>query len=164
MEYTAETITAYFNLDLDLLRSYGLAPEALELPMILALYKIRAFLDGSMRLRSRCHFSLVKGLKVTEPQGYEVPAKEPLFRDLRDSIGKCKKFFANPPTTEIRSKVVIKEEKKNTEAADQEQVTDGSATEDGEEKKSKPTAGKKDVNDYNRITVPSRALSRHHLG
>ena len=131
VEYTAETITAYFNLDLDLLRSYRLPPEATELLMLLALYKIRAFLDRSIRLRSRCHLAVVNGLKVTEPQKYEVPATVDLLKDLQTSIGKCKKHFAEPPVKEIITKVVIKKKTENTEATEQEQNTDSSETEDG---------------------------------
>src|SRR5690606_5690614 len=45
-EYTAARINAYFNLDLRQIRGYGLPPEAEQLLVLLALYKIRAFLES----------------------------------------------------------------------------------------------------------------------
>jgi CRISPR-associated protein Csb1 len=131
VEYTAETITAYFNLDVDLIRSYRLPPEATELLILLALYKVRAFLDHSIRLRSRCHFALVNRLEVTEPEKYEVPQINRLLQDLQNSIRKCKALFNDPPDTKIITRVVLKKDDKNIEAAEQEENADLLDTDDG---------------------------------
>jgi CRISPR-associated protein Csb1 len=53
-EYTADKITLYVNLDLAQIRGYGLKPEAQRLLVLLALYKLRRLLDGSLRLRTAC--------------------------------------------------------------------------------------------------------------
>jgi CRISPR-associated protein Csb1 len=42
-EFVAEDITAYFNLDLALLRGYGLPEEAVNLLIALALFKVQSF-------------------------------------------------------------------------------------------------------------------------
>ena len=49
-EFTAEKITAYFNIDLAQLRGYGLPPEAERLLTALSMYKIRRFLTEGLRL------------------------------------------------------------------------------------------------------------------
>ena len=54
VEYTAGDIRAFFNLDLGLLQSYALGGDAYELLVALALFKIRAFLEGGTRLRTAC--------------------------------------------------------------------------------------------------------------
>ena len=53
-EFTAGDITAYFNLDLALLRGYGLPDEAEKLLITLSLFKILRFCDVGLRLRTAC--------------------------------------------------------------------------------------------------------------
>jgi len=53
-EFTAKEIKAYFNLDLALLRGYGLGDDATNLLIALALYKVRRFLSTGLRLRTAC--------------------------------------------------------------------------------------------------------------
>lgn len=53
-EYTAHKIVLYVNLDLDQIRGYGLGTDATRLLIVLALYKIRALLSGSLRFRTAC--------------------------------------------------------------------------------------------------------------
>jgi CRISPR-associated protein Csb1 len=71
-EYTAERITAYFNLDLNEIRAFGLGGPAERLLVGLALYKILALLDGHLRLRTACDLELAS-TRVTRPEGYSLP-------------------------------------------------------------------------------------------
>jgi CRISPR-associated protein Csb1 len=65
VEYTAETITAYFTIDLAQFRSYGLSESATALLGALAEFEIATLLDSGMRLRTRCDL-VVK--EVTGPR------------------------------------------------------------------------------------------------
>ncbi len=111
-EFTAKRITAYFNLDLALLRSYQLPEEAEKLLIALGLFKIRRFLSRGLRLRTACDLEPVADLEVTRPEkGLEIPAEEVLVNECRrliQSIRKAdegkpleKKVFADPPVTEV---------------------------------------------------------------
>ena len=57
-EYTAEEITLYASIDLAQIRGYGLDKDATEMLILLALFKLRSFVDGPMRLRTACSFEL----------------------------------------------------------------------------------------------------------
>lgn len=59
-DYTARDITAYFSLDLELLRSYGLGDETTELLALLALWEIRRFLTTGLRLRTNCDLAVIR--------------------------------------------------------------------------------------------------------
>jgi CRISPR-associated protein Csb1 len=108
VEYTAEKITAYFNLDSGLLRSYALGEEAFDLLAGLALLKIRRFLGSGLRLRTACDFAIAGDLKVTEPSGFEIPGEGPVLELVQQKIKATKAMFADPPITEIGTKVVLK--------------------------------------------------------
>lgn len=54
VEYTAETITAYFTVDHAQFRSYGLSEPATALLEALADFEIATLLDQGLRLRTRC--------------------------------------------------------------------------------------------------------------
>jgi CRISPR-associated protein Csb1 len=105
-EFTAERITAYFNLDLALVASYGLPPEGERLVRTLALWKIRRFLDGGLRLRSACDLECT-GVRVTRPEGEELPSRTELDAAIRNAIEACRRAgcFADPPVTEFRTKI-----------------------------------------------------------
>ena len=99
-EYTAGTITAYFNLDLDQLRSYRLGPAVEQLLHALALFKIQRFLDRGLRLRSACDLE-VKQLRVTRPTGLELPPASVVVEALPALIAAVThtNLFAAPPIT-----------------------------------------------------------------
>jgi CRISPR-associated protein Csb1 len=111
VEFSAESITAYFNLDLGLLRSYALGQEAFELLVLLTLYKTRAFLDGGTRLRTACDLKTKGSIVVTEPEGFVVPEEQALIGGLTERILSCKPMFADPPITEIKTPVLLKKGK-----------------------------------------------------
>lgn len=84
-EFTAETIKAYFNLDLAQIRAFGLGAEAERLLILLALFKVRKFLAEGLRLRTACDFDLVT-LDVTRPDGFAVPELADLEAELPELI------------------------------------------------------------------------------
>ena len=103
-EYTAESITAYFNLDLSQIRAYGLGRNAERFLVTLALWKVRKFLDTSLRLRTACDLAVVGDLEVTQPMnGLTVPPTPELETDLPALIQACAAdgLFADPPITEL---------------------------------------------------------------
>lgn len=90
IEYTAERIRAYFNLDLAQLRSHGLPDEGLRLLVSLAAYKIRRFLHEGLRLRTACDLAL-RELSVTMPEkGASLPDTESCLAALKTAIGVCR--------------------------------------------------------------------------
>jgi CRISPR-associated protein Csb1 len=84
-EFTAETIIAYFNLDLAQIRAFGLGAEAERLLIALALFKVRKFLAAGLRLRTACDLDLVT-LDVTRPIGFAVSELADLEAELPELI------------------------------------------------------------------------------
>ena len=77
-EFVAETITAYFNIDLAQLRGYGFSTEVLDLLVAIALYKIQRFLRFGLRLRTACDLDCPDGLTIQRPAGATLPTLEAL--------------------------------------------------------------------------------------
>ena len=102
-EYTAERITAYFNLDLAQIRAYGLEENAERFLVTLALWKVRRFLETGLRLRTACDLDMPGDLEVTRPGGFLVPETRELEDDLPGLIEACalEGLFADPPVTEL---------------------------------------------------------------
>ena len=105
-EFVAEKITAFFNLDLALLRGYGLAEEGYKLMVAISLLKIRRFLELDLRLRAACDLEVVTpaegadGLRVTRPKaGFTIPTLKELETECEALIKDCakKKLFAEKP-------------------------------------------------------------------
>ena len=88
-EYTSDQITAYFNLDLLRLRSYGLSAPAVEMLFDLSLLKIRRFLDQGLRLRSACDFQALD-LRATHPQDFPLPQESALTARLEKSLARLR--------------------------------------------------------------------------
>lgn len=119
-EFTARSITAYFNLDLALLRSYGLPPEAERLVRALALWKIRRFLDQGLRLRTACDLEC-RDVRVTRPEGDGLPAGDALDAAVREAIEACRRHFADPPVTEFETWVPERGRRAATPATEEEE-------------------------------------------
>jgi CRISPR-associated protein Csb1 len=103
-EFTARSITAYFSIDLAQFRGYGLGDDAEHLLIALSLWKMRRFLDSSMRLRTACELELSDGEKSIEgkhPAGFTLPSAADLKKVVSDLVGKCKPRFAEPAVTEL---------------------------------------------------------------
>lgn len=118
-EFTAREIKAYFNLDLALLRGYGLGhdsdPEEAgkfqwsdpeKLLIALSLFKIRRFLSTGLRLRTACDLELDGELTLTRPSGWIFPAEDVLLKECTRLIADCAKaqLFADPAITEVEWK------------------------------------------------------------
>ncbi len=80
-EWTAERITAYFNLDLRQIRAYGLGDDVDRLLVLLALFKIHKFLAEGLRFRTACDLDIVD-VQVTRPQAFEMPTLAAIEADL----------------------------------------------------------------------------------
>lgn len=122
-EFTAKRITAYFNLDLALLRGYGLPEGATQMLIALALLKVRRFLSTGLRLRTACDLDLVGDLNVTRPDGFEIPGEDELLADAKTLVEACGKkegLFGEPAVTEVKWESVKKKSKKNNDETDNE--------------------------------------------
>lgn len=90
-EYTASGITLYVNLDLALIRSYRLGSDVESLLVLLSLYKIRALLDGGIRLRTACDLRILgDDTRAHIPQDWPLPPLKELESDLRAAVAKCR--------------------------------------------------------------------------
>ena len=112
IEFTAGKIRAYFNIDLALIRGYGLPEEAYRLLVGLALLKIRRFVDGQLRLRTACDLRLVSDVGSTAPAGFVVPDEAALLSGVQTAIVECKALFAAVPVWEVITPVKIVKGKK----------------------------------------------------
>lgn len=99
-EFTG-TIIAYFNLDLALIRGFGLGAEVENLLVALALFKIQKFLREGLRLRTACDLDLSGGLVVQRPDGFTMPSLADLEKELPALIKAAAQGFANPPATQV---------------------------------------------------------------
>jgi len=101
-EYVAPRITAYFNVDLSQIRAFGLGANAERLLVTLALYKIQAFLERGLRLRTACDLEC-EALRVTRPDGFEAPSLRELAGELPELIKSVghEGLFNEPRVTEI---------------------------------------------------------------
>jgi len=90
-EFTADRITLYAKIDLSQIRGYGLGQDAVNLLITLALYKLRALLDGDLRLRTACDFRVVaKAIQATSPEGFALPTQDALLETVRSCLVACK--------------------------------------------------------------------------
>jgi CRISPR-associated protein Csb1 len=100
-EYTAERISAYFNLDLAQIRGYNLSDNGTVLLTALCIFKIRKFLEAGLRLRTACDLEQLGELKVTKPTGYVLPQLSELEAAIPGLIATAE-GFADPRVTTIR--------------------------------------------------------------
>lgn len=100
-EFVAREIKAYFNLDLGLLRGYGLGEDATNLLIALALFKIHRFLSSGLRLRTACDLEVDGRLMVTRPNGFQILEEKALLDECQRLIAVCRPLFANPAITEV---------------------------------------------------------------
>lgn len=99
VEYTADEIKAYFNIDLAGIRSLSLGDEAEDLLVTLSLYKIRKFIEEGLRLRTACDLEVLDNLTVTRPVSFSIPDIQTLETDMQKLIDECQDMFADPPKT-----------------------------------------------------------------
>lgn len=126
-EFVAKEIKAYFNLDLALLRGYGLPDEATKLLIALSLFKIRRFLSTGLRLRTACDLELDGDLTVTRPYGFSLPREADLLSECTGLIGACKSHFADPAITKVEWKPGTKRSDKGKKAEKSSEAPDENA-------------------------------------
>ncbi|MBQ0971842.1 type I-G CRISPR-associated RAMP protein Csb1/Cas7g [Streptomyces griseoincarnatus] len=85
VEWTAREIRAMFAIDTALLRSYGLGEPRTALLTTLALWEIRSFLDGGLRLRTACDLE-----PVAKPTGNagDLPERDELTARIAELLPK----------------------------------------------------------------------------
>lgn len=113
-EFTAERITLYANIDVAQIKGYGLAPEAQDLLLLMCLYKIRKFIDGSMRLRTSCDLEEKpdSSWSKTTPPDFRLPTLSEIEPQLSDAVKRCK-----PLMTETTMKYADEIKKSKSENA-----------------------------------------------
>ena len=94
-EYTAQKIVLYVNLDLDQIRGYGLGQDATRLLIVLALYKVRALLSGSLlRFRTACDLEPEEDtVSAVRPSDFVLPSLPELSVALKEAIQLNKPVF-----------------------------------------------------------------------
>ena len=102
-EFTGKP-TVYFNLDLAQIRGFRLGPEAEQLLVALALYKIQRVLREGLRLRTACDLEPAAAPRIQRPSGYALPSLPDLEQDLPKLIKACAKQFADPAITRVQYK------------------------------------------------------------
>ncbi len=100
IEFVADRITAFFNLDLAGLRGYRLGEAAEQLLITLALWKVRRFLEVGLRLRTACDFDCT-AVAVKRPQGFQLPSADDLKAALPRLVAACRGSFADPAVTDV---------------------------------------------------------------
>ncbi|MDB6031544.1 MAG: hypothetical protein JWM16_1882 [Verrucomicrobiales bacterium] len=86
-EFTG-SITAFFNLDLALIRGFGLGTDVETLLIAISLFKIQRFLRNGLRLRTACDLDLDGKLTVQRPEGFTLPSLDELEKGLPAFIAK----------------------------------------------------------------------------
>ena len=99
-EFTG-TITAFFNLDLALIRGFGLGDDAESLLVAVALWKIQRFLSDGLRLRTACDLEAHGELVIQRPAAFKLPSIEELEKALPSLIKAASEGFAKPAITTV---------------------------------------------------------------
>lgn len=126
-EFTAARLTLYANLDLGQIRGYGLGADVERLLTLLALYKLRVLVDGSLRLRTACDLEpATDRIEARRPASFLLPDASALAEALKPAIVACRALMT---VTEVRFDDDLKKakdsEKAEAEADDDDPATDG---------------------------------------
>jgi CRISPR-associated protein Csb1 len=99
-EFVAERIECYFNLDLAQIRGYGLAKEATELLILLALYRMRKLLTGDLRLRTACDLEIdTEAAMRVRPEEFVLPSLKDLEVAVGGAIAACQSAMEHTTVT-----------------------------------------------------------------
>lgn len=119
LEFTARDIRAYFNIDLAQLRGYQLPLVAQQLLTVLALYKIRRFLDEGLRLRTACDLQAKGDLEAKAPVGFMVPSTAQLEAQLKQLIQAARKVKDLLASDVLKLKTnTVRKAKKDSESSE----------------------------------------------
>jgi CRISPR-associated protein Csb1 len=97
-EFTGH-ITAYFVLDLALIRGFGLGDAVTNLLTVLSLYKIQRFLAEGLRLRTACDLEVLGDLKLKRPGSFTLPTLSEIEAALPGLITAVQGHLAQPAKT-----------------------------------------------------------------
>lgn len=117
-EYTGH-ITVFFNLDLALIRGFGLGDDVTNLLIALALFKIQKFLRDGLRLRTACDLEVIGTLTVQRPDGFSIPTLDELEKELPGLITAAAGNFATPATTTVTYEEVAGKKAKGDTSEDE---------------------------------------------
>lgn len=92
-EWTAKTIVASFVVDSELLGSYGLPEPVTELLQTLALWEIRRFLTGGLRLRTACDLEIVG--EIRSRHNSTLPDLDELAPRIAELIPQCRQVLGD---------------------------------------------------------------------
>ena len=95
------SITAFFNLDLALIRGFGLGADVEAMLITIVLFKIQRLLRDGLRLRTACDLEMVGELTVQRPAKLVMPSLDELEKELPGLIKKAAGGFANPSATDL---------------------------------------------------------------
>ena len=98
-----------------MLKSYQLEKEESRLILDLCIYKIRKFLNSSLRLRTACDFKVVGEVSCLNADGtsFDLPDEQSILKSLKNSIMRCKGSFNPDPVTNLSVSTKWKEEGRN---------------------------------------------------
>ena len=99
-EFTGH-ITAYFVLDLALIRGFGLGADVENLLIAISLFKIQRFLSEGLRLRTACDLEVAGELRIKRPDGFTWPALPDIEATLPVLINVVSGRFASPVKTTV---------------------------------------------------------------
>jgi CRISPR-associated protein Csb1 len=115
-EFTADRIALYVSVDLAQLRGYGLGGDVEQLLILLALYKLRALVDGNLRLRTACDLRPdVDTVTANLPSGYGLLSMSELLADLKPAIDRCRPRMT---MTEVTFNDELKKAREDEKTAD----------------------------------------------
>ncbi len=90
-EFVAEQIDCQVNLDLSQIRGYGLPTKVEKMLILLALHRVRALLDGDLRLRTACDLEPLdrENITASRPERFILPSLDELESAVKTSISEC---------------------------------------------------------------------------
>lgn len=99
-EWTAQEIVAYFVLDRDQLRSYGLGDDAAALLEAIAMWEVRSLLDSGLRLRTACDLDVADG-EIVDQSGEPLADLPALDAEVRRLVGACGGLLGDGSPVEV---------------------------------------------------------------
>ena len=132
-EFTAASITAYFNLDLATMRGYGLSEADNKLLIALSLFKILSLLQYGLRLRTACDLDAT-AIRVTRPTNtsIELITLADLKAVLPQLIQQCQFEISSFKPASITEEQLNKTKKRKEEKGDSLDSNSQSASEGDE--------------------------------
>ena len=123
-EYVSDSIKAYFNIDINLLKSYRLDESAELLLLNLSMYKITRFCESGLRLRTACDLT-VNGKLTATNSSYQIYNSSYYLARVNNLIEECKNknLFAGSPY-EITTEATYVPKKNKDDDKESEQISD----------------------------------------